>query len=206
MKGPIALVVAISAGMTALAGGSAFRVEGTYVEACTCMPPCGCEIVGLEKGCEGVGATEIKSGSFGGVSLSGCKTAYATVPGEWVRIYIDAKSPAQRKAAEGYSRGVLSAFGKIESVSDAKISFSGSNGKYTVMVDGGKVMKFSTEPVLGADKRTAVAITNVNDPINKTFYQGKAVMGEYHDGGTSFTIYKGNNSFFNDKMKASGKL
>src|SRR5262249_12435495 len=84
-----------------------FVVSGTFVEACSCSPPCACELVDLVRGCEGVGAVSIVSGSYGGSDLSGARIAYATAPGDWVRLYVDAKNPRQREAAEKFARAAF---------------------------------------------------------------------------------------------------
>src|SRR5882724_7762127 len=78
------------------AGKQSFNIKGTYVEGCNCGIPCGCELVGAEKGCQGVGVLTISSGKFKGANLSGAKIAYAVSPGQWLRLYIDAPKPEQR--------------------------------------------------------------------------------------------------------------
>lgn len=182
-----------------------FTVAGTFVETCTCNAPCGCEMIGLEMGCEGVGAMQFTSGSYHGVDLSGAKIVYAVEPGKWVRLYVDA-SPSQQATAEEFARAVYTSWGKIESVKKARVEIGGSAGAYSVMVDGGTVMTYRTEPVLGADHKTAVSHSNINDTLNTTVYQGKNVDTAFHDGNRKFKIGAGTNSFFNDHMSASGKI
>jgi hypothetical protein len=182
-----------------------FAVSGIFVETCTCDAPCGCEMIGLEMGCQGVGALQLSSGSYMGSDLAGIKIVYAMVPGEWVRLYIDAK-PEQRKAAEALGRAVYTPFGTIEAVKAAKIDLRGSAGAYSVSVDDGKIATYQTQPVLGADKKTAVGHTNINDTLNTTLYQGKGASCTFHDEGRKFHIDAGTNAFFNDHMNASGKI
>lgn len=181
-----------------------FDLKGSWIEGCSCNVVCACELNGLEKGCQGVGAALISSGSCDGVDLSGAKVAYGTVPGSWVRLYIDAKTPAQYKAAESVGRAMLAGFGKIESAKPGKVAVSGGGGKYTLLVDGGKVIKMTTQPVLGGDKKTAVAITNYPNALNHTMMQAKVVACTYNDGKHRFSL-KGTNSFFNTKMAGTGK-
>ena len=67
-----------------------------------------------------------------------------------------------------------------------------------------KVFKLTTAPVLGGDKKTAIAITNYPNPINHTMMQAKVVSCSYNDGKHKFNL-KGSNAFFNTKMGGSGK-
>ena len=48
-------------------------------------------------------------------------------------------------------------------------------------VDGGKTMKFVTEPLLGGDKRSPIVHSNIDNPILPTVYQGKTVPLETID-------------------------
>src|SRR5947209_8431535 len=91
-----------------------YNVAGEWVEGCSCTGICTCEMTGLEMGCAGVGAMKLASGSYMGTDLSGVKIAYATMPGHWVRLYVDAANSEQRKAAEAFARAVYTPFGKIE--------------------------------------------------------------------------------------------
>ncbi|HZT41757.1 MAG TPA: DUF1326 domain-containing protein [Chthonomonadaceae bacterium] len=182
-----------------------YTVVGEYVEGCSCTGVCPCELTGVKMGCLGVGAMKLTSGSYMGVDLSGAKIAYATMPGSWVRVYVDASSPEQSKAAKAFARAVYTAFGKVEAAKDAKISMSGTGGRYQVTVNGGRTMRLSTVPVLGGDKTTPITHTNTKDLLNHTMMQGKTVSGSYHDGPRSMTL-KGSNSYFNDKMDSSGQV
>ena len=109
------------------------------------------------------GASDSPDGDLvekGGVAEQ-MRIAYATVPGDWVRLYVDVRSPAQRKAAEALGKAMFQAFGKIEAVKPAKVEVSGMGGKYTVSVDGGKTMKFVTEPILQRRQLLDVAFPQV---------------------------------------------
>jgi hypothetical protein len=123
-----------------------------------------------------------------------------------VNLYIDAKNEKQRAAAEKFGCAAFAAFGPIKEVKAAKIEVSGADGKYTVTVDGGKIMKFETEPVLGGDKKTAIGITNIKNAVNPTVYQGTCVSAAYSDGKQMFTVEMGRNSHFNPKLKSSGRI
>jgi hypothetical protein len=183
-----------------------FSVTGSFVEACSCSPPCACELTGLVNGCQGLGAVSLTTARYMGADVSGTRIAYATVPGSWVRLYVEVRSPAQRKAAEALAKAIFQAFGKVEAVKTAKVEVTGTGGKYTVSVDGGKTMKFVTEPILGGDKRTPIGHTNVQNPIVSTVYQGKAVSGTYEDGERKIELSAGNNSYFNSRVRKTGSL
>jgi hypothetical protein len=206
-----ALAVALLFGMMAVLSSSSvladepFKAAGTFVEGCTCSPPCPCQLVGIEKGCTGVGAMTLTSGSYMDVELAGAKIAYATGVADWVRLYVDAPNARQREAAQAFAKAVYGAFGKIEAVKDAKIEISGKDGRYTVSVDGGKIMQLTTEPILGGDKSTPIAISNIHDPLHPNILQAKTITGSFNDDNRSFTL-KDSNSYFTDRMQSSGKL
>ena len=183
-----------------------FSVEGMFVDCCSCPPPCPCELIEVAMGCKGVGAHQIKSGKYAGDDLAGVKIAHAKVVGQWVNLYIDAKDEKQRAAAEKFGRAAFAGFGPIQSVKAAEIEVSSADGKYIVTVDGGKIMKFETEPVLGGDGKTPIGYTNIKNAVNPTVYQGTCVSATYSDGGKQVTVEKGRNSHFNSKLKSSGKI
>jgi hypothetical protein len=185
-----------------------YSLEGQYVESCSCRVPCSCEMTGPMKGCLGVGAYDIKKGSYNGVDISGAKFAYASGVTEWVDLYIDAKDEKQREAVKGMASGFLKNFGTIQDVKPAKVDIKRDGYAFDVNVDNGKVMAFKTEPVMGGDGKTPVTHTNIGDPFNSTMLQGKGVSTKYTAAkdSKSFTIDKGRNSYCNDKMKASGQI
>lgn len=182
-----------------------FSVEGVYVEACACKPPCGCEMTGVEHGCQGLSAMQITAGRYKGGSLAGAKVAYAMVPGEWVRIYVDA-DPVQKEAVTAFAQAAFAKYGPLEAVTSAAIDIQGRDGAYSVIVDGGKTMKFETEPVLGGDRKTPVAHTNIDSALNPTVYQGQNLSASYKDGARQINLPKGRNSYFNPTMNANGKV
>lgn len=180
-----------------------FRVAGTFLEGCSCTISCPCAMPGgLKHGCQAVGAVTVTSGAYQGVDLAGAKIVYATSPGSWVRLYIDA--PAE-EAATAFARAAFSALGKIEAVKNAKIDLSGRGGTYTLTVDGGKIAQLSTEPVLGADRKTPMTHTNTVIPFSPTVMQGRTLKGSFHDGERSFTL-EGSNSYFNERVMSSGAI
>jgi hypothetical protein len=185
-----------------------FKVSGLYTETCACPAPCKCELTGeVPPGCVGVGAFKVSAGDIGGQDLSGVGIAYAGKPGEWIRVYIDAPDKAHRDAAEKLARLAYANWGKMESVKDAKVAIDGTYGAYSVTVDGGSIMKYSTAPILGGDGKTAVAHSNTFDPMTHLFLQAKSTDAvSYHDGGRSIDLDKGRNAFFNDMMQTSGEL
>lgn len=182
-----------------------YNVRADYVEGCTCMGVCPCEQTGVMDGCQGLGAIALKQAKYMGKDISGAKIAYATVPGKWVRLYVQPKTPAQSAAVRAFARANYAMFGKVEVLRDARVQMNGKNGKYSVKVDGGKVASFNTVPVLGGDGRTPIEHKNVKDPMIHTMMQGKTVAGTYHDGDRSFTL-KGSNSFFNNHIVAKGTI
>jgi len=184
---------------------TSFEVKGIYLEGCNCNMACTCDLEGaMVKGCQLIGAMIISSGTYAGSKLSDVKIAFA-IGDNWVRIYVHSKDSAQNKIAGELGRKFLSAYGTVEKIISAEIKIFGSNGNYTLKVDGEKVINLQTQPVLGADEKTAVTYTNYPDPLFQTIMQGKVVSGSYEDGEHHFTL-KGTNSFFNQDWVLSGKM
>jgi hypothetical protein len=209
--------IALTGGLLALAAACAvrlnpgnekaeFSVEGMFVDTCSCMPPCPCELTEVAAGCRGVGVHQITSGTYGGEDLSGVKIVHAKVVGEWVNLYIDVKDEKHRAAAEKFGRAVFAKFGPIKEVKAAKIEVSGVDGRYSLTVDGGKIMKLETEPLLGGDGKTPIGYTNIKNEVNPTVFQGTCVSATYSDGDRKVTIEKGRNVHFNPKLKSNGKI
>jgi hypothetical protein len=199
------LTLALSAAFAQAEEKHEFQVAGTFVEGCSCELVCPCAMGRMNHGCQGVGAMVLTSGSYNGVDLTGAKFVYATAPGGWVRLYLDARDQRQQEALSGFTKSSFSAFGKIEAVKNAKIELSGKGGKYTLSVDGGKIAQLTTEPVLGADQKTPFTYSNTVVPVSPTLMQGKTIKGSYHDGEHSFTL-AGSNSYFNGNAHNSGKI
>jgi hypothetical protein len=183
-----------------------FNIDGYYVEACSCRPPCPCELTGPNMSCEGVGAYHFDKGTYGGEDFSGTSFAYSLYIGKEVHIYLDAPDPKKHAALEKFAKAQLAGFGPCKGVHDAKIDINGKDGAYTVKVDGGKIMTCTTEPVLGGDNKTPITHTNTKDALNPTMYQGTVTTCTYKDGDMSITLDKGRNSYFNQHMKSSGKV
>lgn len=205
----LTLVIAIGAVATGFSAKSdmakaTFMLNGYYFEGCSCPGPCPCTLTGPVMSCEGVGLYVIKHGSFKGKDISGVKAAYGVGVGKWVKIYVDGPA-SKRAAAMAFMRAGLAAFGKIESARAAKITITGSKGKYVGLVDGGKVMKLTTVPVMGLDKKNPLTYMNTIDPLSPTVMQGKTIGGTYSDGGHSFTL-KDSNAYFNTHINSHGKL
>jgi len=188
------------------AEGKDFSVEGHYLEACSCRPPCPCELTGVMMGCKGVGAYQFDKGSYDGEDFSGTRIAYSLYIGEAVHIYIDAPDAKKRAAVEKFGRAFLKAFGPIKGVHESKVEIAGKDGSYTLKVDGGKTMACVTEPVLGGDKKTPIVHSNTHDVVNRTMYQGTCVSCTYAEGEMKITLEKGRNAYFNQGMKATGKV
>ncbi len=183
-----------------------FSIEGYYVEACSCRMPCPCELTGIMNGCKGVGLYHITKGTYDGADFSGAELAYTLELGDRVLVYVDAPDAKTEAAATAFARAAFAAFGPVKSVKNATIEISGADGTYTATVDGGKVMRLETEPVLGGDKKTPIVHTNTNGVLNSTMYQGSCVSCTADDQGVSFTLEKGRNVYFNAKVKSNGKI
>lgn len=183
-----------------------FNVQGLYSETCSCRAPCPCEMIGLNKGCEGFGALQLSAGNYNGQDLSGMKAAYVTEPGEWVIVYLQAANPAQTKAAREFLTAVFSNWGNVEAIKDAKVAIAGQGGNYTVTVNDGAILSYQTKVVLGGDRKTPIAHTNIADPLNQTFYQALSESGTFKDSGREITLKKGTNAYFNDKMDSKGEI
>jgi len=182
-----------------------FDLHGIYLEGCSCNLVCACDLKGaMVQGCQVMGAMIISSGTYGDFNLSGVKIAFA-IGDKWVRIYVQSKDPAQTEVAGAMGRALFGTYGAVEAIHNAEIELSGSNGTYTLKVDSGKVINLKTQPVLGADKKTAVTYTNYPDPLFHTIMQAKVVSGIYNDGKHHFSL-KGTNSFFNQDWAATGKI
>lgn len=199
------------AGLLAVASAGAsgakhrFTVGGAYVEGCTCGAPCKCEMTGVEMGCQGVGAFTFASGSFDGKSIAGTRAAYATKPGDWVVIYVDAPTAAKRAAVEGLMRAALAGFGKIESVKHAKVAVWHKGSMDYATVDGGKVMNIKSQAVMGGDGKTPLMYSNLHDPIHPVVMQGKTLTATFSDGDHKFEL-KDSNAFFQHNIRSHGQM
>ncbi len=176
-------VVLLGLGTSLLAGSPGgekqrFDVAGTFVEGCSCSMVCRCNMGQMGHGCQGVGAMVIMSGSYKGVDLGGAKMAYGVAPGSWVRIYTEAKDASQQEALRAFLRAAFSPLGKVEEVKTAKIELTGDGGKYTLKVDGGRIMSLTTEPVLGADQKTPFSYHNTLMPLSPTILPGQDAQGQ----------------------------
>ena len=182
-----------------------FHIKGMYVEGCSCSRPCACQLTGLESGCQGVYGLALASGTYQGTSLAGVKIAYGLGAGKWLRVYLDVPKGNQREAAANFAKAYGKMFGPVEAVKDAKVAIDGKDGKYTLTVDGGKVLKLVTEPVLGGDGKRPLMYSNIHDPLHSTVMQGASVSCTFNDGGHSFEL-KDSNAYFNGKIDTKGEL
>ena len=208
MKRTFSVLGLLSIAVVAHAGDKVlYKLAGVFTETCACGIPCKCELTGeVFSNCQGVGVFKITSGSYAGADLSGVTIAYAVKPGEWVRAYIDAPDKSRRDAAEKFARAVYKDWGTMEAVKDAKIAIQGTNGNYTVSVDGGTIMSYTIEPVLGGDGKTALTHGNTHNALTSTFYQAKSKSMAYRDDTRTIELASGRNGYFNDRMEKSGQL
>ncbi len=191
--------------ITHVNAGNKYSVKGTFVEGCDCSISCPCELTGIEMGCQTVGAMSLSDGNYLDTDMSGVKIAFATTPGKWVRIYIDAKNDKQKHAVPQFMKGVYGAFGKIEAVTYAKIDISDKDGRYSVKVNDGRIMQLTTEPILGGDNKTPIMHSNTSNKLNSVFMQGKTISASYSDNGRRFEL-NGTNSYFNPQMNSEGRI
>lgn len=178
-----------------------YRVKGTQMEGCTCNLVCSCSFTGKRaQGCKGINVWAVSSGSYQGVDLAGAKFASGS-SGQKKYLYVDS-SDAQREAAAAAAKAILgSGPGKIQAVKNAKIDLSGSGGRYTLNINGGKTAQLTTEPLMGNDKKTPSAHTNA---MSYPIMQGRTLTGSFHEPGLSFKL-KNTNSFFSDDAEETGK-
>ena len=194
------LLLILASAFEARAQQKTFDLHGVYLEGCTCKVVCPCDLEGaMVKGCHVMGAMIITKGSYENYKLSDMKIAFA-VTGKWVRIYVQTKDSVQNQVAREMSRVIFGSYGVVESIRNAEIELSGKNGSYSLKVDGGKVIDLKTEPVLGANGKTAVTYMNYPDPLFETIMQARVISGNYNDGSHRFTL-EGTNSFFNQNWK-----
>lgn len=185
-------------------GAGTYVAKGMYVEACSCAPPCACEMIGPNMSCQGVGAFNWTNTTVDGVKLNNVRTAYALGVGSWVEIYIDAPNKATYDAAEKLMRTALNGFGPVQAVKKEKITFTGSGGKYHVTV--GDFMDLKTAAIMGGDGKNPLTYSNLHDAIHPTVFQGKVTSGSFKSGDHSFELSDGSNAFYYTKFSATGKL
>jgi hypothetical protein len=180
-----------------------YRVEGVYVEGCTCGSSCAADLTGVNPGCNAVGALKIEKGTFGAERLDACQVAFA-VKGDAVWLFVDAPEGKQGEA-EGFGRAVFGAMGTVKGVQRAKIRLEETDGRCTFRVDGASPISFASEPVIGGDGKAPVRLENTLHPLCRTLYQGKGLGGEFGSS-DGFKIQKGGNAFFNPKLVAEGRV
>ena len=182
-----------------------YRVVGKAFDGCACHVPCPCAFAGsFKEGCNNIAVIALSSGMYKTADLSGAKVAQAGLAGSWVHIYIDASDP-QREAATAFAKAVFAPYGKVEAIKNTKIDVSGNSGGYKLSIDAGKVAEMITEPMLGADGKTPITLTNVAALFGPTVTQAKTVKCVFHDGDRSFR-FEDSNCMFKDPLDTSGKF
>ena len=182
-----------------------YRVMGTFLDGCACNVPCPCTFSGnFKEGCNNIGTLVLTSGEYKGMDLAGVKMLEAGLAGSWTHVFVDA-TEAQREAAIALTKAAFSGYGKIESVKVASIDLSGSDGRYKLTVDGGRVVEMITEPVFGVDQKTPIMLSNVPTAFGSTVMQAKTIKGNFQDGNRSFKLTN-SNATFNDRINAQGKF
>jgi hypothetical protein len=202
---PTLQIVTAPAATQPVATTDTYSIHGVFVDGSSCEAPCPYELTGLPHNCQTIGAMLISSGAYQNRDLSGARIAYAAVPGQWIKIYVDGRDREQKDSAAAFARDVLKNYGPVRGVADAKIELMGKGGDFMVTVDEGRTMALTTEPVIGGDGRNPIAYGNTKNPLNPVFYQGRTVRGQYADGDVAFTL-KGTNACFNENMMGSGRI
>ncbi len=193
--------------LSVLLGGEAAdaQLSGQYVEGCNCSMPCPCPMLAnFKEHCTGAFALVLESALVGSTDFSGVKVAWAGRAGEEIYVYVDAPRP-MAETARAFARDLFSDFGKILTIRDTRIEVAGGKGKYTLAVDGGRILELVTEPVLGADGRTPIRIVNSLTEWLPTIMQGRTLRGSYRDGTLSFNL-SNSNAFFHDEFRYRGSL
>lgn len=194
--GAVVVLAATVAAAWAAEPGPRWSISGLYVEACTCGVPCSCVVKGeAAHGCQGLNVWQIDSGRYGDVSLSGVRVAVGHQPGGWGIYYFpEGTTQEQQKAVMAIMAPRDQAFGlKIEGVKTSPVAISGKDGAFQVAV--GEAGRFTTEPVLGLDKKKPIGYRNIPDPFLRDSFQGRAVSGAFKDGGHEFEM-NGVNAFW----------
>jgi hypothetical protein len=192
-------------GCSASKGGNEFELRGMYLEGSDCGEAGAYAFHTAQRGCRGMAVMALNGGKFMNVDLNGAKLAYATETGNWVRIYVEAANPVQREATILFAREYLAPFGTIDSAREASITLTGDEGRYTATVDGGSTLQLSIEPVIGADQRRPIMISNSMNRLSPSLFQARLTRGTLRDGEKDLTIREGN-AFFNSDFKSDGKL
>ena len=153
----------------------AWRIAGSYVEACSCEAICPCRQVGSRAGgrstygtCDFVLGWSIAEGTAGGVPLSGLDVVMAGTyhddePGSpWrVVLYVDERAQAAQRAALvaiflGHAGGdahrrFAAAIGEVHGVHDARIAITHERRRRRIDVSGA-VRMTEREPVLTEER------------------------------------------------------
>lgn|SRR5262249_25389311 len=188
-----------------MADDSEYRVSGTYFGGCACRVPCPCAFSGsFKEGCNNIEVVVLTSGNYKGADLSGVKLVEAGLAGKWTRFYIDAPD-AGHEAATAFARSLFAPFGKNEGITRARIDFSGREGSYKLAIGSGKIVEMATEPVVGADQKKPIKLTNVYAAFGPTVAQARTLKGMFQDGEHSFML-ENSNCVFIDPLNTSGRF
>lgn len=182
-----------------------YSIHATFVEGCACPAPCPCDLFGVVNGCKGLGGLLIQSGMYQNTDLAGARIAFASLRGQWIKIYVDGRDKDQKVAAGAFAREALKDYGAVRWVRESKVDIIGKDGDYLVTVDDGRLLSLETEPVAGGDGRTALAYGNTRNALSPALFQGKTNKGRYDDGEESFAL-AGSNAYFNENVLGTGRF
>jgi hypothetical protein len=177
-----------------------YTFRASFVEGCSCKDICVTEITGRDAGCHGVGAMHFERGNYGGKSFSGTSAAWAWDSGKWVRLYVEGPS-AQRQVLTAFMKAMLADWGKLESVSAARIDVKKQPNGFSATLPA---LRIIVRPVLGGDGKSAVVHTNLTSPFHSTLMQGETVHAAF-TAEHPFTLDK-TNGFYNPRYGMSGKI
>jgi hypothetical protein len=173
----------------------AYRLEGTYYESCNCEVVCPCSATSLVlpadyDRCTVVLGFGIASGEVDGVRVDGCGAAMVVdapkqmTDGGWrVGLFIDGATEEQREKLvsvfSGAQGGPAAAFGplvgELLGVEYSPIEVYDDGLIHGIRV--GEAIDLEVHEFGGADKETAMALTNVAHPANTTLTVAQAKRG-----------------------------
>jgi len=181
-----------------------WKIEGEYFESCNCEVLCPCllshaQARPTEGHCDVVLATHIRSGSSGGVDLSGFNAVQAlTTPGPMARgdgtlaVYIDARcNDAQRTALEAIFTGnaggppslLMAMVAHRLPTKTASINSSSTDRVFQLAIPG--VTDITVEGVAGAGNQV-VWLENIGHPFSQRLAVARGEHSQYKDHSLTF--------------------
>ena len=116
-----------------------------------------------------------------------------------------ADQPDKRAALTEFLRAALADWGKMASVTPATVTISEGRDEYVALVGGGDIARLRVSPVLGADGKTGVRLSNLRSVFHDSLMQGVVASASYKGAGTPFSL-SGTNGFYNGHCEMKGEL